>query len=282
MPECQPCDDPTPQADRSTEIVLWDIQAASTGFEAIKHETVPELIQDLDSSVPPRNDFGIAQVPGYVCLAGEDVAYQYQIRGPTFDGQKRWTEQDSWIFVRCSQVTQFIVVASDQSVWIPASNLVLRDRHSGTIVDLQIRPRQSVDTTYSSRTFVEEFATASDDNTIRVWSFDSPKNTVDLVFKVKSPSMALSYSPDGHHFAGAKADKLQVWNAGRQQPPVANWDGAGSHWRGANVVDDDRTTNGDASMNGDYVLPRGDHSLSWNSQGNKIAFGLGEQVCCMN
>lgn len=275
-----PCDDPTAQADRSTVIVLWDVQASNIGFEAIKHENVPELINDLDSSIPSRSDFGMAQIPGYICLAGEDVAYQYHIRGSMFDSQRRWTEQDSWTFVRCSNVSQFVVAASDQSVWIPASDLVLRDRHTGSIVDIQVRPRPSPDISYNSRSFVEEFATASDDNTIRIWSYDSQKNTASMMFKVRSPSMALSYSLDGHHFAGAKADKLQVWSADRQNPPVANWDGAGSSWRGANVIDDDRTTNGDVSMNGDFPLAREDHSLSWDSRGSRIAFGLGEQVCC--
>lgn len=90
--------------------------------------------------------------------------------------------------------------------------------------------------------------------------------------------MALSYSLDGFYFAGAKSDKLQVWSADRQNPPIASWDGSGSSWRGANVVDDDRTTNGDVSMNGDFPLARGDHSLSWDSRSSRIAFGLGEQV----
>ena len=273
-----PCDDPTAQADRSTIIVLWDIQASNIGFEAIKHENVPELINDLDSSLLARNDLGMVQTPGYICLVGEDVAYHYQIRGSKFDTQRKWIEQDSWTFVRCSNVSQFVVAASDLSVWIPGSNIVLRERHTGSIVDLQVRPKQSSDMGYASRNFVEEFATATDDSTIRVWTYDSQKNTATIMFKVRSPSMALSYSLDGLYFAGAKSDKLQVWSADRQNPPIASWDGSGSSWRGANVVDDDRTTNGDVSMNGDFPLVRGDHSLSWDSRGNKIAFGLGEQV----
>jgi hypothetical protein len=273
-----PCDDPTAQADRSTIIVLWDIQASNIGFEAIKHENVPELINDLDSSLLARNDLGMVQTPGYICLVGENVAYHYQIRGSKFDTARKWTEQDSWTFVRCSNVSQFVVAASDLSVWIPGSNIVLRERHTGSIVDLQVRPKQSSDMGYASRNFVEEFATATDDSTIRVWTYDSQKNTATIMFKVRSPSTAISYSPDGLYFAGAKSDKLQVWSADRQNPPIASWDGSGSSWRGANVVDDDRTTNGDVSMNGDFPLARGDHSLSWDSRGNKIAFGLGEQV----
>jgi len=191
-------------------------------------------------------------------------------------------EQDSWTFVRSSNVSQFIVAASDQSVWIPASNLVLPDRHTGSIVDLQVRPEASPDINYNSRSFVEEFATASDDNTIRLWAYDSQKNTTSMMFKVKSPSMALCYSLDGHYLAGAKADKLQVWSADRQTSAVASWDGAGLLWRGANVVNDDHTTNGDLSKNGDFPLAIGDHSLSWDSRGNKIAFGLGEQIALID
>ena len=273
-----PCNYLTAQADRSTEIVLWDIQAANIGFDAIKHENVPEVINDLDSSLLAGNELGLTHAPGYICLAGEGVAYHYQIRGSKFEGQKKWEEPDSWMYVRCSNTSQFVVAASDQSVWIPGSNLVLRDRHTGTIIDLQIRPRGSTDTAYANRNFVEEFATASDDSYIRVWSYDSLKNTANQMFKVLSPSMALSYSPDGRHFAGARADKLHVWNSDRKQPAIGIWDGSGSRWRGASVVDDDRTTNGDVSMNGDSPLAHGYHSLSWDPQGNKIAFGLGEQV----
>ena len=274
-----PCDDPTAQAERSSVIVLWDIHASYTGIEAIKREYVPELIYDLDSSVP-RRDFLLTQADSHICLAGEGVAYQYQIRGSSFDGPTKWTEQDSWTFVKCSNATPFVVAASDQSVWIPTSNLVLRGRHTAPIVDLQIRPRKPPAFLYNTRSFDEEFATATDDNTIRVWAYYELKTTAEILFKVKSPSMTLSYSLDGRYFAGAKADKLQVWNANRQQPPIASWDGTGSSWRGASVVDDDRTTSGDVSMNGDFPLTKGDHSLSWDFNGNKIAFGLGDQVCC--
>ena len=274
-----PCDDPTVQADRSTEIVLWDIEAANIGFDAMKHESVPELIQDLDSSLLAGKDLALMHSPGYICLAGEGVAYHYQVRGLKFEGQKRWEEPELWTYVRCSNSSQFVVAASDQSVWIPGSNLVLRDRHAGSIVDLQIRPRASSDSAYANRNFVEEFATASDDGYIRVWSYDSQSNIANQMFKVNSPSMALSYSPDGRHFAGARADKLKVWKSDRKHPAIGDWDGSGTRWRGASVVDDDRTTNGDVSMNGDFSLTKGDHSLSWDSQGNKIAFGLGEQVC---
>lgn len=274
-----PCDDPTAQAERSSVIVLWDIQASYTGFEAIKREYVPEIIYDLDSSIPVRGDFGRPQAESHICLAGEGVAYQYQIHGSSFSNPTKWTEQDSWIYVKYSNATPFIVAASDQSVWIPTSNLVLRGRHTATIIDLQLRPRKPHFVIADSRSFDEEFATATDDNTIRVWCYHALSNTVETLFKVKSPSMTLSYSLDGKYFAGAKADKLQVWRASRQLPAVATWDGASSSWRGASVVDDDRTTNGDVSMNGEFPVAKGDHSLSWDFSGSKIAFGLGDQVC---
>lgn len=268
-----PCDDPTAQADRSTNIVLWDIQASNIGFGAIKHANVPEMIHDLDISL------GYDSKKAYICLAGDDVVYEYSILGSKFETQQKWTEPDSWTYVRCSNASPFVVAASDSSVWIPRSNIMLQGRHTGTIVDLQVRPR--VPLGYIPGKSVDEFATATDDNWIRVWSYDSQNETATIMFKVKSPSMALAYSLDGSYFVGAKSDKLQVWIADRQHQAVANWDGSGSSWRGNNVLDDDRTTNGDVSMNGDFALARGDHSLSWDPRGKTIAFGLGEQVCCI-
>src|SRR5439155_219467 len=89
----------------------------------------------------------------------------------------------------------------------------------------------------------------------------------------------LSYSPDGFYIAGASYDQIKVWKADSGVQPVAQWDGHDSHWRGTMLKLRNEDVKGDIRSPSDGQQDfDADHSLSWDADSKKLAFGLGNQV----
>jgi WD40 repeat protein len=160
----------------------------------------------------------------------------------------------------------------------------MKQVHQAFITGLELRPNQAV---HPSQTSVHEFATSSMDNTIKVWRFDSINNKFESLFKVhmglSSPVMTLSYSPDGFYVAGASYDQIKIWKAESGVQPIAHWDGQGSDWHGTTLKLRDQDANGDVRSTSDGQLEfDADHSLNWDADSKKLAFGLGNQVSTLH
>jgi WD40 repeat protein len=264
---------------QDSSLVLWDLSLPPDSWVP-SSTTVPMQIHDVDWACHGNTSV--------VCAAGDGIVCQYKAQ-PDLTFERKWSssliDEDKWTFVRCSwcsEETTVVIAAAAEiaSIWIPSADVLMKHAHQAVITGLELRPNQVV---HHSQIQAHEFATSSMDNTIKVWHFDSVNNQIEGLFKVhmglSSPVMALSYSPDGFYIAGASYDQIKVWKAESAVQPIAQWDGQDSNWRGTSLKQRDQDTNGDIHSASDGQQDfDADHSLSWDADSKKLAFGLGNQV----
>jgi WD40 repeat protein len=260
-----------------SSILLWDL-SNSESPEPLS-VSVPEVLVDMDCVSSNDN--------GMVCAAGQQSVYLCRAFSD-LKVEERWNSDsdvgDQWTFVRCNWhgTDALLVVASADSgsLWMPAKGISKREAHTAPITGIELRPRGSNSMSSYGK---NEFATSSVDGTIRVWKYDEQLNSIisicKLIIGFASPIMTLSYSPDGFCLAGASYDTLRIWNAEHSHNHMATWKGNQEEWSGSQYKDDDNVSIGGMSgMNGEGPQGNTDHSLAWDSESKKLAFGLGRQV----
>jgi WD40 repeat protein len=224
---------------------------------------------------------------GIVCASGQQTVYLCRAF-TELKIEDQWTSDlnagDQWTFVRCAwhgtDAVLIVASADTGSLWMPAKGIMKHEAHDAPITGLELRPRMSNSV---SAQWKNEFSTSSIDGTVKVWRYDEQLNSIISVCKViighASPIMTLSYSPDGFCLAGASYDTIRIWNAEHGHNHMATWKGALEQWNGSNLKDDDNiSVGGMSSMNGDGPQGSTDHSLEWDRESKKLAFGLGAQV----
>ncbi|KAL2395230.1 hypothetical protein ABEF93_002451 [Exophiala dermatitidis] len=263
-------------------ILLWDL-SRSPNIAGPLSICVPEILMDMDCA-----SFGMN---GVVCVAGGTAVYHCRAFSD-LSVENKWTsdssENDQWTFVRCAwrgPTDGTVVVASGDtaSLWLPAHNLMKREAHGAPITGLELRPH-APDAIESPAK--PEFATSSMDGTIKIWRCDD-SNTITSICKLiighASPVMTLSYSPDGFCLAGASYDTVRIWNAEHGHSPMATWKGEQESWRGSKLKEDDALSVGGMSgVNGESSQAIADHTLAWDEESKKLAFGLGAQIAVIN
>lgn len=261
-----------------SSILLWDL-SRSPNFTGPLSVSVPEVLVDMDCA--------LFDGKGVVCATGQRAVY-YCHAFSDLVLQQKWSsdanENESWTFVRCawheSSVATLVAASADTgSIWLPVPNLIKKRAHEAAITGLELRPRLAS----ASPSLKQDFATSSMDATIKVWRWDQESNSImsicKLIIGYASPVMALSYSPDGFCLTGASYDAIRIWNAEHAYSHMATWKGEAESWNGARLRDDDMVSVGGASsIDGDTIQASTDHSLSWDVDSKKLAFGLGAQV----
>jgi len=264
--------------DVDSTLLLWDLSAPHAVAEPAS-VIVPGQVYDAHWAYHGNSSI--------ICAAGDGVIYQCRAVSDLSLEQK-WTSdppgQDQWTFVRCSwwsDDTAIVIAAAAESssLWVPSRNILMRRVHAAEITALELRPNQMIHPIQSS---AYEFATSSMDNKIKVWRLGHNNDHLECLVKVHmgldSPVLALSYSPDGLHFAGASYGDVKVWKADAGGAAVAQWNGQDTEWLGGSIKAQLSIANGD-KMTGDDEQPEfADHSLSWDAEGRNLAFGLGGQV----
>jgi WD40 repeat protein len=233
-------------------------------------------------------DCGYGDGNGYAFATGGGAVYQCRAFNELEVEQKYTsfpTGLDKWSFVRYSWRSQhdtLLVAASSETgrLWLPDRDLK-QDAHQAAITSLQIRPQQLDGQTALS---TSEFATSSEDGTLKVWRYDRGRESLTTLAKLSLgvPQLlkTLAYSPDGFCLAGASYGIVRIWNAEHGYNQMANWEGHGSVWTGNSLKDDDLVSNGTmSSVNGEGFAMGADHSLTWHTDSKKLAFALGSQVC---
>ncbi|RMZ77006.1 hypothetical protein DV738_g4573, partial [Chaetothyriales sp. CBS 135597] len=269
----------------ASSIMLWDLSDAKNSAGPMS-QSVPETLEDVDCT--------LADGSGFVFATGGEAVYQCRAFNEVEVEQKYSSlpsGHDRWSFIRCSWRSQndtLLVAASTDSgrLWLPDRD-VKKDAHQAAITALQIRPQHL--NGYPALS-TSEFATSSEDGTIKIWQYDRPTNTISTTSKliVGYPQLlkTLAYSPDGFFLAGASYSTVRIWNAEYVYNQMANWKGESTSWKGDTLKeDDDLVSNGAmSSVNGDGTGAAGlaDHSLAWGSDGSKLAFALGSQVALIN
>lgn len=259
-----------------SSILLWDL-SRSPNFAGPSSISVPEILVDMDSA--SHGDQGIVCATGqnsvYLCRAFSDLEISHH-------WQSDPAQNHQWTFIRCAwygnEVLLVAASADSAALWLPSKNAIKLDAHDGNITGLELRPRP-----YGSAVWKQEFATSSMDGTVKVWRYDQMNNSITSVCKLvigpASPVMELAYSPDAFCLAGASYDAIRIWNAEHGHNHMATWKGEPETWAGSRLKDDDNMSIGGlSSMNGDVHQASTDHSLVWDVESRRLAFGLGSQV----
>ena len=264
----------------SSSILFWDLSNGLSSAEPLS-VTVPETLEDLDCALFDGN--------GIACAAGAQAVYQCRAF-TELEVEQKWTSiskpgNDRWAFIKCSWRSandNLLVAASSESgrIWLPSKDIMKSEAHQAAVTGLQIRPAPA---TGAGQLSTSEFATSSEDGTIKVWRVNQANNSIDQLAKLSfgRPLLlkALAYSPDGFCLAGASNAGVRIWNAEHGYIQMASWQGS-EEWKGNNLRDEDLMSNGAmSSINGDGSGGALDYSLTWDLDSKKLAFGLGAQVC---
>jgi transducin (beta)-like 1 len=133
-----------------------------------------------------------------------------------------------------------------------------------TITEFEFQPIQNKDS--RSENTPRLLATSTSNGKVQLWNALLPFTRVfELSLGIQATCQTLSFSPDGFYLAAAGYDKLFVWKTEEGGEPKAVWEVTepNDHWKTdvTDAADEDWT-----------------HTLSWDSDGKKIAFSLNNQV----
>lgn len=116
-------------------------------------------------------------------------------------------------------------------------------------------------------------ATSALDCTIRLWDIQRPFDLlVSLSLGPAVPPMAINFTPDGYLVAAASWNRVAIWNPEKPTVPMAIWNGDPDQWHGLAMNGMDQ----DSGIGEEEDIPP--HSLSWDANGGKLAYGLKSQV----
>lgn len=267
---------------QDSALMLWDLSLPPDSWGP-SSTIVSALIHDVNWACHGNSST--------VCASGDGIVCQYKAQSD-LTLEHKWSSnpvnQDKWTFVRCSwwsEESAVVIAAAAETanIWIPSADIQMKHAHQAVITSLELRPSQMV---HPNQASAHEFATSSEDKTIKFWRFDNSNSRLEFLFKVhmgfSSPVMALSYSPDGFYVAGGSYDQIKIWKAESGIQPIAQWNGQNSDWRGTALKLRDQDTNGDIRSASDGQQEfEADHSLSWDADSKKLAFGLGNQVSAL-
>lgn len=191
----------------------------------------------------------------------------------------------NWTYVRYDASTQTAAIAAEDSAMLAtlSSNGQFHATiaHSAEITDVTFEPL--LDPSSYLPTSPRRLVTSSLDGNIRVWDITRLSMLHSLDFGHSNPPMAIRFTPDGYLLAAANGNRVLYWNAQTGGMPKAVWHGdpaptlpeTGFESRG-----EDR--NGGVFMDGDSGIGEEEegstHSLSWDANGARLAYGMGSQV----
>lgn len=202
----------------------------------------------------------------------------------SFDGQnitlaRNRAEQEQahrWSHIRFDYATRTTAIAAeDESVLAVISSsdeLFTTIAHEEEITALEYRPIPNLLSLSPSSPCL--LATSALDGKIKLWDAQKPFNIITtLELGKETPPMAISFTPDGYLVAAANWNKVLIWNPEYSNTPKASWKGELGHWQSlaTNGLDHDSGIGEE-----DEQIPQ--HSLSWDADGGKLAFGLRNQV----
>lgn len=215
----------------------------------------------------------------YAC--GDGSVYQCQIddnvevfkRFNSGDSQEPWPllKTTSWSGAPVAVVAS----TSTANIWIPTHDISASSAHDGDITAIDIRPQSTPNATQEEHGSLT-LATASMDHTVKVWSVNFDAKELHCMRRLylgeSSPALVTAFSPDGYAIATASQRQLFIWNAERGGTPLATWAAPEEEKvKGEPNQDQSPTANGSDST----AL---DRTLSWDSDGKKLAFGIEQKV----
>ncbi|KAL3491589.1 hypothetical protein BJX62DRAFT_120694 [Aspergillus germanicus] len=254
---------------RISELILWD--------DALQPEEFPPP-QIVDDSILDVSWLGRTQA--FAC--GGMSVYQCEIDS-SIHLTRTFSAGDSeqpWTFIRSALVgsSPVAVAASSSSAafWIPTHDMRLDDAHDGHITAIQLKPNPSEQ---PSQPLI--LASSSTDDTVKLWHIDLENRKFDCIHRLSLgpslPILASCFSPDGYALAAASKDTLSIWNAQRGGAAMATW-------KSPMVENADVREHKSPVSNGHNGIVEDvqDRSLTWDTDGKKLAFGFKSQMAIIN
>ncbi|KAJ0416166.1 hypothetical protein BJY00DRAFT_292223 [Aspergillus carlsbadensis] len=252
-----------------SELILWD--------DALQPEEFPPP-QIVDDSILDVSWLGRTQA--FAC--GGMSVYQCEIDSSihlsrTFSAGD---PEQPWTFVRSAHVGSSIVAvaasSSSAAFWIPTHDIRFNDAHEGHITAIQLKPNPSEQ---PDQPLI--LASSSTDDTVKLWHIDLENRKFDCIHRLSLgpslPILASCFSPDGYAIAAASKDTLSIWNAQRGGPAMATW-------KSPMAENADVREHKSPLSNGHYGIVEDvqDRSLTWDTDGKKLAFGFNGQMAIIN
>ncbi|BCR83089.1 WD40 repeat domain-containing protein [Aspergillus chevalieri] len=250
---------------RVSELALWDDSLRPDVFPA--PQVIDGSIYDL-SWIGPNQAFACSDGSVYQCQVDSSIHITRTFSSGAPD--------TTWTFIRCASAgpsSSMAVAASSStaSFWIPTHDMRLDEAHQGDITAIELRA--------DSRQSPFVLASSSADDTVKIWHIDPGSKRFECIHRLflgpSIPALAGCFSPDGYALAAASKERLYIWNAERGGSAMATW---------ALPSSEDAKEGPDQAVNGHNgtgdSLP--DRSLSWDTNGKKLAFGVGHQMAIVN
>lgn len=107
---------------------------------------------------------------------------------------------------------------------------------------------------------------AGEDGAISIWNARSSETKSRSSMTMDSGVVALAFTPDGAFIAGATSERILVWKVGDVHIPRASWiRGPQPGWQ----TPQSQGSGADEDQ----------HSLCWDANGQKLAYGVNGLVC---
>lgn len=191
----------------------------------------------------------------------------------------------NWTYARYDPATQTAAIAAEDSATLAVLSLhgqyLTTTAHDAEITDVAFEPvlNPPLHLPASPR----RLATSSLDGNISIWDTFTLSMLHSLRFGHSSPPMAIRFTPDGHLLAAANGNRVLYWIAATGGMPKAAWHGDPTPTlSGTGFGNRGEDRNGGVFMDGDSGIGEEDeaatHSLSWDVDGRRLAYGLGSQV----
>ncbi|PGH10234.1 hypothetical protein AJ79_05489 [Helicocarpus griseus UAMH5409] len=253
-----------------SELTLWDQAVRPDEFPS------PKVIDGLIHDVSWCDE-------ELMYASGDGSVYEYRVDAD-IDFVKTYTStdrQEPWTFVASATIdgSPIAVTASSSTtnIWIPTHDISLSAAHHGDITALELRPQPQSSVLQKSAALL--LATSSMDDTLKLWNIDVDSKEIHCMHRLylgpSSPALCSRFSPDGYAIAAATHDKLMIWNVERGGLPMAKW-------TAPNITKDDTEQDGLNSKMEDFEDSAFYRSLSWDSDGKKLALGFGKQMAIIN
>ncbi|KAL2865549.1 WD40 repeat domain-containing protein [Aspergillus lucknowensis] len=251
-----------------SELILWDDVLQPEEFPP------PQIVNDLILDIS-----WLGHTQAFAC--GGMSIYQCEIDS-SIHLSKTFSAGDPeqpWTFIRCGIVgSSSVAVAassSNASFWVPTHDLRIENAHDGDITAIQLKTNLSEQL---NQPLI--LASSSTDDTVKLWHIDLESRKFDCIHRLSLgpslPILANCFSPDGYALAAASKDTLAIWNAQRGDPPMATW-------KSPNAMN--TSSEGKSPTLNCYngsVEDAQDRSLTWDTDGKRLAFGFGSQLAIIN
>ncbi|MCJ1465471.1 hypothetical protein MMC07_004089 [Pseudocyphellaria aurata] len=246
----------------TSALIIWEVQSS----QALPPIQLDHVVTDAAWSDDRR-----------FTICGPTIVAESTMEGETINGIRNREDVDGeqkWTKIQHDAFTNTTAFAAEESAMLgvvdPSGGFQMTSAHSAEITALAFQPirNHAVHPADSPRLLV----TSSVDGSIKIWDAKKPFSTLHVLSLGRCvPAMAISFTPDGFMVAAASWNRVLIWNAETGGLPKASWRGELDKWQ-----DQPNGVDQDSGIGEEDDGPT--HSLDWDTDGRKLAYGLGSRV----